>query len=353
MSDCQMLSPEMELFQPVLEVKAYQEGIPLRGTFELTARCNFNCNMCYVHLNEKQIRATGRELTNEEWLEIARQAKAAGMLYLTLTGGEVFARPRFRELYEELSKMGFLLQILSNGYLVDESVMAWLKECPPYLMRFTLYGACNETYEAVCGCKDGFERVSHAIDLVKEAGIPFYMTGTIVKENAADLPEMYRFAREKGVQFQHTIAVVNPVRGATADARSHRIDMVSLPPEAFLNVKKRARIYPKTKHILERCTNYRKSFEVTWNGKMVLCSFMQMPSVCLLEYPLAEAWQELLQELERLQMPDECRDCRYEGFCQNCPGMLAAECGAADCVTEAFCEKAKVFYENCCSCKEE
>ena len=131
MYDCQIFSPNMENFSQILEKEAYKQKIPLQGTFELTARCNFNCNMCYVHLKEDQISKIGRELTNEEWLEIARQAKEAGMLYLTLTGGEVFIRPEFKELYIELSKMGFLIQIFSNGYMIDESVMEWLREYPP------------------------------------------------------------------------------------------------------------------------------------------------------------------------------------------------------------------------------
>ena len=90
MNECQEL--KLDQIGKYLEHQAYIDKIPLKGTFELSARCNFNCNMCYVHLSEDQIKNIGRELTNEEWLEIARQARDAGMLYLTLTGGEVFAR---------------------------------------------------------------------------------------------------------------------------------------------------------------------------------------------------------------------------------------------------------------------
>lgn len=76
MSNCQEL--QLNRLGQYLEQTAYEEEIPLKGVFELTARCNFNCNMCYVHLNEAQISRIGRELTNEEWLAIASQAKDAG-----------------------------------------------------------------------------------------------------------------------------------------------------------------------------------------------------------------------------------------------------------------------------------
>lgn len=348
MSDCKILNTEIDAFTKRLEKTAYQKSIPYKGVFELTARCNFNCNMCYIHLNEKQIRDKGRELTNEEWLEIARQARDAGMLYLTLTGGEVFTRPNFKELYESLSQMGFLIQILSNGYLVDDKVIEWLKECPPYELRFTLYGASNKTYEEVCGVKDGFDKVCHAINLVSETKIPFYMVGTIVKENEADLRDMYAFARKRNIPFKHTIAVVNPVRGATSAVSNHRINAIDLTNEEIHNIKKVDRFYPKVDNFLDLCGSYRKGFWITWDGKMQLCSFMEYPAIDIKAYPFEEVWKQLLSELVKLDTPDECKSCKYEGFCQRCPGVLAAECGAPDKVKRSFCDKARVIYNIYC-----
>ena len=94
---------------------ASMNKIPLSATFELTPRCNFNCKMCYVHMNEHQIQQTGKKImSNQDWLELAKEAKDAGMLYLLLTGGEPFIYPNFRELLEELSNMGFVITINSN-----------------------------------------------------------------------------------------------------------------------------------------------------------------------------------------------------------------------------------------------
>ena len=54
MYECDNLQENMDGFMQILEQTAYRDCIPLKGTFELTARCNFNCNMCYVHLDEEQ-----------------------------------------------------------------------------------------------------------------------------------------------------------------------------------------------------------------------------------------------------------------------------------------------------------
>lgn len=338
MYDCDNMQENMDDFMQILEQNAYQNCIPLKGTFELTARCNFDCKMCYIHLTEEQIRQQGRELTNEEWLEIARQAKEAGMLYLTLTGGEVFVRPGFRQLYEELSKMGFLIQIFSNGYCVDESVMEWLEQMPPYTLRFTLYGASDETYEKVCGVKNGFTRVAHAIDLVKKADIPFYMVSTIVKENKDDFEAMYKFAEEKKVYFRASTAVLKSNRGVERDIDAHRIEYM----EAIGTEMKE---YPKLKNLLDTCGSYRKGFWITWNGNMQLCSFMSEPKISVTELSFIKSWNKLLTELAKIRMPSACEKCKYSGFCVRCPGMLAAECGSIMQVDEAFCNRAKTLYQ--------
>ena len=97
--------------------------VPLSGTFELTPFCNFQCVMCYVRLTKEQAAQQGEMLRAADWIAIAKQAKEMGMLNLCLTGGEPFTHPEFWDIYSELNKMGFLITILTNGYLIDETVI--------------------------------------------------------------------------------------------------------------------------------------------------------------------------------------------------------------------------------------
>lgn len=106
-----------------LHARACRSGTPLAGNFELTARCNFNCKMCYVHLTAEEQQRRGRELTADEWLAIAQEARSRGMLFLLLTGGEPLIRKDFRYLLTELKKMGLLVSVNSNGSLIDRD---WL-----------------------------------------------------------------------------------------------------------------------------------------------------------------------------------------------------------------------------------
>ena len=46
---------EFSEFEKYLSLKAREKGVPVSGTFELTPLCNFNCKMCYVHLQTEQL----------------------------------------------------------------------------------------------------------------------------------------------------------------------------------------------------------------------------------------------------------------------------------------------------------
>ena len=59
------------LYSNLLFAKAGNCGIPLSGTFELTARCNLDCRMCYIHRRENDAAARAGELTAAQWLALA------------------------------------------------------------------------------------------------------------------------------------------------------------------------------------------------------------------------------------------------------------------------------------------
>lgn len=193
-----------------LHAKAARQGIPLSGTFELTPLCNMNCRMCYVRMSREQQEAIRPLRTAAQWLELGRQAKEQGLLYLLLTGGEPFLRPDFREILAGLHQMGLLISINSNGTLIDESVVRWLKETPPVRINITLYGASDETYGRLCRNPQGFTQVTRAIRLLGEAGITVKLNCSLTPHNAADLEGIFAFAKEEGLLVQATSYMFPP-----------------------------------------------------------------------------------------------------------------------------------------------
>ena len=170
--------------------KAFAEGIPISGTFELTPRCNFSCKMCYVHLKPEEIPQNGVELTAKEWLRIAKEAKAAGTTWVCVTGGEPLLHPEFPEIWQSLTEMGFFLTLQTNASLVRGKMLDLLERCPPRQAKVTLYGSDDEVYQAVCGVEQGFTRVNEGIHNLMSVGIPVTLVSTVIRQNQDDVERM-------------------------------------------------------------------------------------------------------------------------------------------------------------------
>ena len=141
---------DFESFFHYLDKKAREKGVPLCGQFELTPLCNFNCRMCYVHLDADQL--AGRKiLTVPVWKDLMRQAWEAGMMHATLSGGECLAYPGFDELFLYLHSLGCEVTILTNGYLLDDQRIAFFRQHTPACIQITLYGSNDDVYERVTG----------------------------------------------------------------------------------------------------------------------------------------------------------------------------------------------------------
>ncbi len=336
MNDCSGLSPH---YQSQLAAWAKENRVPLNLTLELTPLCNFRCVMCYVRQTPDE-----RLLSGSQWLEIARQAREMGTLNLTLTGGEALLHPQFWEIYAELNRMGFLITLLSNGYLIDDAVMEKFRRYGmPYCVKLTLYGTSDETYLRTCGCADGFSRVCQAVERLQEAGVPVNMTATIVRENACDLQEIYRFARQRGVPMQHTLSVVKSSRGAVNTAESSRFAFEEFAHELTLAELEKSQ-FPPLESPFAWCMSCGCSLWVTWEGKLQICTFLTTPAVPW-SGNLSSDWNALMSAIDEVQSPPECGDCRWSAFCQRCPGLLCAESGHPQRIDPDLCRTAQCLFE--------
>lgn len=333
-----VLSQDFQRLKNELSLWAKIKRFPLHTTFELTPLCNLRCPMCYVRLDSKCMAQQGKQLSTKEWLEIGLQTAEMGTLFVTLTGGEPLLHPDFWEIYNGLTELGLLVNINTNGCLIDEEVVERFKANPPYNMKVSLYGASNETYEKMCGSKDGFTRVCHAIDLLKEAGLTFFCTSTVVRENLHDLQAMYRIAHEKQIKFYHTTAVTLSARGALSDPLNSRTTATENGWTLDLLKKYKHEFDPRPYAL---CSAYGTSYFMTWHGHMIFCGFATKP-YAQVQSPvdLPAVWEEMLKKSDVIQTPPECASCEHSAFCRRCPGLLAAESGDPEKVCDSFCTSA-------------
>ena len=123
-------------------------------------------------------------------------------------------RRDFKEIYIALHKMGLILSLNTNGTMITEDVIAWLKEYPPSKVNVTLYGSSNETYERLCRLPGGYDAACRGIRLLQEAGIYVNINSGFTPENVQDMEGIFSFAKAHGLPASGACYMFPPVRSA-------------------------------------------------------------------------------------------------------------------------------------------
>ena len=163
--------------------------------------------------------AQGRLRTAEEWLEVGRQMKEAGVLFLLLTGGEPFLYPEFRKVYLGLRQMGMILTINTNGTLIDEELAAFFGKYKPRRVNITLYGADDGAYECLCHYPGGYEKTLRGIRLLREQGVDVKVGGSLTPVNQKDLDRLLDLEQELGVPVRVDTYMLPCSQGAVPSLR--------------------------------------------------------------------------------------------------------------------------------------
>lgn len=327
--------------------KAYQDAIPISGTFELTPRCNFNCRMCYVHLLDKDIPKYGKELSAKQWIDLANQAKKAGTTWLCITGGEPFLHPEFEKIYKELAQMGFFITLQTNGSLIPK-YKELFENYPPRSVKITLYGISDETYEKVCGIKNGFTKVHQGIQLLKQMRIPIQLVSTIIKYNEAELNKMAFYAYINQIRWTFTGGIKTSLRHVGTDITD--INKIRVEEKNDQALKEEIKYHIRNPINIERkpctyCKDYRLGFWITWDGNMRFCGFLNEPIISVLNLSFQKAWDNLVQFEDSLVWPKECYECEVKEICFKCVATLAMQSGNIFNTDKKYCEKIKRVYK--------
>ncbi|MCU0236420.1 MAG: radical SAM protein, partial [Acidobacteria bacterium] len=85
-------------------------------TVAITGRCNLSCKYCFYADEMVAL----QDLPTKSWLDFFSEAKEAGVMKITLSGGEVFVRKDIFELIHGIVENKMRFNILTNGTLITE-----------------------------------------------------------------------------------------------------------------------------------------------------------------------------------------------------------------------------------------
>lgn len=356
---------------------------PVSGTFELTGRCNLNCKMCYVHVDDQRIRQLGRrEKTAEEWICMGKQVFDAGTFQLLLTGGEPMLRPDFCETYQAIASMGFYLTLYTNATLVTPRIMEVLRKYPPHTLGVTIYGLSPETYGNVCGHPEAYERMMAGLEKLLTLPSRIELRTTVVRDNLEEADEIETFIKSFGKRVTFNInqlvfqsgrnSIGNPgesrlapeqcaafycrrYQRMTEEYAEDREKLTELRADQEERLRKEAKAQRNgkkgensEKSSPEPCgpfgcgAGYRE-YTISWDGRLLPCSLFEGCSANPFEEGFQQAWERLGTVMPEPKLPEQCRMCGVQKFCGACPASRYCETGDLNGVPQYFCRMAEAY----------
>ncbi len=332
---CPPLPQEYGPLVAELQSRAAERRQPINGAFELTERCNLACTMCYVRQPSGHAAYHAAELSPAQWLDLARAAIDHGMLFLLLTGGEVFLRPDFFDIYTPLARLGLVLTLFSNGTLITEAIAARLAEAPPSRTEITLYGATAETHEAVTGVPGSYTRAMRGIEALVRHGVPLGLKSTLTRRNVGELEAMRQLAHGLGLSFTAGHLLFGRRDGAPpslGDCRLSAAQCVKLEATDLVADDERVDVALHRESLgnngIFYCYAGKATFRVNSCGEMSPCVHLVQPAARPLSMGFTAAWEEVqrfVDDASSLSSP--CLTCDVRGYCARCPAWSARETG--------------------------
>lgn len=344
-----------KMYVDYFDAKARDMGCPQGGIFELTPFCNFDCKMCYVHLNRTQLK--GQEIiSTKDWIRIIEEAIDAGMMHCQLTGGEAMLHPGFDEIYMHLYNNGINTAVMTNGLLLTDERIEFFKTYRPGSLQITLYGSSEEGYEKLTGVR-AYEIVKQNILKAKEVGCRLIVSGTpSAYFGVEDVKNLISFARDNDLNYRLNNDLNIPREDTGRDIRTMelsvddyikifklRLEAEGIEAKAFEDELPKAasddvNIESDIKCGL-RCSAGRSLFCINWKGEMMAC--LDLPfAESLKEQSFQKAWESIHKQATEYVVPSECFSCLYNRNCTLCP-VIHGKNAPQGHVDKAICARTK------------
>lgn len=182
---------------------------PIMVAFDITNRCNMKCVHCFNHSGENDVEV----ITHEQRLNIINQITELNPYLVCLCGGETTCCNELYEIIHNLSAKIPTVNMVSNGYLIDEDCVKRLKEANITNVQISLDGVNAMQHDTFRGKYGAFDKAVNAIKLLKQANIPVLTSFVPNKLNFKDTYNYYKLCSELGVNSARSMPYLPMGRG--------------------------------------------------------------------------------------------------------------------------------------------
>jgi radical SAM protein with 4Fe4S-binding SPASM domain len=292
------------------------------------------CPHCYLEAEPQA--ATADELTTQECLRLIDEMQALGTEMIILTGGEPLLRQDIYDIARYASSRGIWVVMGTNGVLITEGVARKMVECGVQGVAISLDSLHPEKHNSFRGGPNAWELSVRGLDICRANGLQVLIQTTVMAMNYDEIPELLKFAQEKGAWSFNLYFLVQTGRGQQLN------DLSPEQTEAMLSYLVETQDRQRPMLVRSKCAPHFKQIayqrglgglesggcmagteycRITPQGDVTPCPYMTVAAGNVREQSFAEIWQTspVLQDLrDANRLKGRCGACEFNQLCGGC-----------------------------------
>ena len=350
---------------------AHDNLVPLNVSLEITQRCNIRCVHCY-NFDRDQPRHAAQaapatspggacgdpsaggddqhELSSDEIVALMGDLRAAGCLFLSLTGGEVFSHPELFRFLDRARELNLAVQLLTNGTMLRPGVTGRLAKYPNLMgVSVSVYGATAEAHDRITQVVGSFTRTWAGVDRLRAAGVAVRVKFIVMRDNAHEVDAMMALASGHDLPFSVDLTITARHDG-TAGSLATRIGREQLealcrgPLRPLIPLGPRVAPPPEA----STCNCARGNCAISARGEVYPCISVPWSAGNVRRQPFAAIWRDspVFAQIRGLTLKDfgECAPCAHRAYCSRDRGAAYNATGDYTDVDPFVCATAELTH---------
>lgn len=321
--------------------------IPFSATIEITDACNLKCIHCYRSIPEYSY-------WNINTFESALASlKSLGTLHLTLTGGEPFLHPNFKDLLQLVNQYGFVLTLQTNATFDVLPVINQLINMPLKDIAISLYSTSPKTHDAITGEKGSCKKTIEGLTLLTQNGIPVTVNCPVMSVNRNDMQLVKDFSDSLGIPCNFSFKII-PSQNMDKDTQRLNCFSTDFLYECIVNPKINLykALLPDIRKAVPSdryCQTGFRSITFDAQGNALLCNAYRKICGCLKNESVEQIWTSSKELLEwrnnTSKINSKCKSCKAFAYCEPCPAHEYTLTEKEDAVDALTCSFGKSFFD--------
>lgn len=332
---------------PMQRLLAYaiKEWQIINASIELNYHCNLQCQCCYTGNNTK------KGLQQRELQLIGEQLLKIGTVFILFTGGEIFLRKDALDILNDFNKLGFILEIKSNGILLTNSLISELANLNLFSLQVSVYDI-EDRHSVFTREYYQFSRLANNIRMATEQGVPLSIAVLVGKHNVGYLSRYHDTLQKLGAVDISYNPYITPLRDGTGKENVLRLSRKEMD-EKFYPFLEKINGFVGIRKYRNRCKNGpvcyagREQISIDPEGTVFPCLDLRLPIGNLLQDNISS----ILKKRKKLLKPytfqkiSKCWHCSIAEYCDSCIGTSLLENGNFTKPSQHKCDITHFYFE--------